>query len=264
MARYSLYRLIDLNYEIIISMNTDNLDQTREKEMERMERLETATVVPIGLRSLVLGANDGIVSIASLVVGVAGANTGISAILLAGLAGVIAGALSMAAGEFVSVSSERDAQKVILEHEKEELKEKPEAETHQLERIYRSKGLSVGTAKKVAEELTAHDALTAHIETESGINLKRLANPWVAAASSAGSFVVGSIIPMLAILLPPAHWRVPVTFAAVIVALAINGSVSARIGGANIGKAALRVVAGGFLAMVITYGVGLLFGVSGI
>lgn len=216
------------------------------------------------LRAAVLGANDGIVSIASLVVGVAGANASLKAILLAGTAGVIAGASSMGAGEFVSVSSERDAQKSMLKHELEEIQDHPEAELHQLARIYETRGLSELTAAQVAKELSAKDAVAAHIEAELGINPKRLANPWVAAASSAGSFMVGSAIPMLAILLPPANLRVPATFAAAIIALAINGSVSAGIGKATIWKAALRVVAGGFLAMIITYGIGLLFGVSGV
>ncbi|MBF6440020.1 VIT1/CCC1 transporter family protein [Nocardia cyriacigeorgica] len=216
------------------------------------------------LRAGVLGANDGIVSTAGLVVGVAAANTATSTIFTAGIAGLSAGAISMAVGEYVSVSTQRDSEKALLAKERRELREEPESELAELTAIYRAKGLSPETARRVAEELTAHDAFTAHAEAELGLNPEELTNPWHAAFSSAVAFTVGALLPLLAILLPPTHLRIPVTFAAVLVALALTGSISARLGGSHRGRAVLRVVLGGALAMAITYGVGQLADVSGI
>ncbi|MBF6456153.1 VIT1/CCC1 transporter family protein [Nocardia cyriacigeorgica] len=216
------------------------------------------------LRAGVLGANDGIVSTAGLVVGVAAANTATSTIFTAGIAGLSAGAISMAVGEYVSVSTQRDSEKALLAEERRELREEPESELAELTAIYRAKGLSPETARRVAEELTAHDAFTAHAEAELGLNPEELTNPWHAAFSSAVAFTVGALLPLLAILLPPTHLRIPVTFAAVLVALALTGSISARLGGSHRGRAVLRVVLGGALAMAITYGVGQLADVSGI
>ncbi|MFB7718026.1 VIT family protein [Nocardia sp. NPDC056100] len=216
------------------------------------------------LRAGVLGANDGIVSTAGLVVGVAAATTESSAILTAGIAGLTAGAISMAAGEYISVSTQRDSEKALLSKERRELAESPEFELAELAQIYEGKGLSTATARQVAEELTAHDAFRAHAEAELGLDPTELTNPWHAAISSAVSFTLGAILPLLAILLPPVSWRIPVTFAAVLVALAITGSVSARLGGGNPRRAVLRVVFGGALAMAVTYGIGQLAGVSGI
>lgn len=216
------------------------------------------------LRAAVLGANDGIVSIAGLVVGVAGATQSKGVILTAGLAGVVAGALSMAAGEYVSVSSQRDAERALLEREKADLEADPDGELEELALIYEAKGLSRPTAVRAAEELTSHDAFLAHAEAEHGISPHDLVNPWHAAMASAAAFVTGAIIPMVFILVPPASWRIGVTFAGVVLALALTGAVSAHAGGARKRHAVLRVVVGGALAMVITYGIGRLAGVSGI
>ncbi|MCP2300293.1 Predicted Fe2+/Mn2+ transporter, VIT1/CCC1 family [Nocardia amikacinitolerans] len=216
------------------------------------------------LRAGVLGANDGIVSTAGLVVGVAAATTTTSAIFTAGIAGVSAGALSMAVGEYVSVSTQRDSERALLAKERRELTDEPEYELAELTDIYRAKGLTPETARKVAEELTAYDAFTAHAEAELGLNPRELTNPWQAALSSAIAFTLGALLPLLAILLPPVTARIPVTVAAVLVALALTGSVSARLGGSDPRRAVLRVVLGGALAMLVTYGIGQLADVAGI
>ncbi|HEX5456649.1 MAG TPA: VIT family protein [Candidatus Saccharimonadales bacterium] len=214
------------------------------------------------LRAAVLGANDGIVSIAGLVVGVASATENKGVILTAGLAGVIAGAMSMAAGEYVSVSSQRDSERALLEKEKYELKHFPAEELIELENIYKKKGLSPKTAKLVAKELTEHDPFRAHVEVELGINPDELTNPWHAAYASAAAFTIGAAIPMSIILIPPADSRILATFISVIIALMITGYLSARVGGAKIGRAMARVVCGGALAMIITYFIGRLFNVN--
>lgn len=214
------------------------------------------------LRAGVLGANDGIVSVAGIVVGVAGATTARGPIFLAGLAGLVAGAVSMALGEYVSVSSQRDTELALLDKEKNELREEPQDELAELTAIYQSKGLKPETARAVALELTAHDALSAHLEAELGIDPDELTNPWQAAGASALSFLLGALLPLVAILLPPPTWRVPVTVAAVLTALAITGSISARLGGAAPRRALPRVVIGGALALAVTYGVGHLFGAA--
>ncbi|MEV0032902.1 VIT family protein [Nocardia sp. NPDC050793] len=216
------------------------------------------------LRAGVLGANDGIVSTAGLVVGVAAATTTTSAIFTAGIAGLSAGALSMAVGEYVSVSTQRDSERALLAKERRELAEVPDYELAELTDIYRAKGLSPDTARKVAEELTAHDAFTAHAEAELGLNPRALTNPWQAAFSSAIAFTLGALLPLLAILLPPVTARIPVTVAAVLLALALTGSISARLGGSDPVRAVLRVVLGGALAMLVTYGIGQLADVAGI
>lgn len=212
------------------------------------------------LRAAVLGANDGIVSVAGIVVGVAGATAQRGPIFTAGLAAVVAGAISMALGEFVSVSSQRDSEKAQLATERYELRQIPEAELAELTAIYEGRGLSPQTAAQVARELTAHDALTAHARAELNIDPGELANPWQAAAASAASFIVGALLPLVAILLPPNAWRVPVTFIAVLVALALTGALGARIGGGSVWRALLRVVLGGACGLAFTYGIGHLFG----
>lgn len=214
------------------------------------------------LRAAVLGANDGIVSIAGLVVGVASATDSRNIIVTAGLAGLIAGAVSMAAGEYVSVSSQRDSEKALLAMEKYELKNFPEEELAELENIYKNKGLSAETAKQVAEELTRHDPFRAHVEAELGINPDELTNPWHAAIASAAAFTAGATIPLIAILLPPEPTRIWVTFISVVFALTVTGYLSALVGRAKPGKAVSRVVAGGVLAMITTYLIGSLFGIS--
>lgn len=216
------------------------------------------------LRAGVLGANDGIVSTAGIVVGVAGATTSTATILTAGLAGMFAGAMSMAVGEYVSVSTQRDTERALLDLERRELAEMPEAELAELAQIYRAKGLSKGLAERVAKELTRHDALGAHAEAELGIDPDELTSPWRAAFASFVAFMVGAVLPLLAIVLLPGVTRIPGTFLAVIGALALTGSVSARLGRAPRGGAVWRNVVGGALAMAVTYGVGTLLGFSGL
>ena len=216
------------------------------------------------LRAGVLGANDGIVSVAAIVVGVAGATSSLAPIFVAGAAGLVGGAISMALGEYVSVSSQRDSQRALIVKERQELATLPDEELLELAAIYESKGLSADTAAKVAAELTAHDALSAHLEAELGINEEDVVSPWQAAGASALAFFIGALLPMLAILLPPAAARVPVTFAAVLVALALTGAVSARIGGSPWVRPTVRVVVGGAIALAATFLIGTLLGTTGI
>ena len=214
------------------------------------------------LRAAVLGANDGIVSTAGIVVGVAAATVERAPILTAGSAGLVAGAVSMALGEYVSVSTQRDTEKALLHKERQELRDDPAAELDELAALYEAKGLSAATARNVAEELTDHNPLLAHAEVELGIDPEELTNPWQASSSSAVSFAVGAFLPLVAILAPPAAWRIPVTVAAVLVALVITGAVSAGLGGAPKGRAILRNVIGGGLALSITYVIGHLVGAA--
>ncbi len=216
------------------------------------------------IRASVLGANDGIVSIAGLVLGVAGATNSTTAIITAGIAGIIAGAISMAAGEYVSVSSSRDTERALLKRERYELENFPDEELEELTQIYQDKGLSRKTAQVVAKELTEHDVFAAHAHAELNIDPNNLTNPWQAAIASAISFLGGAIIPLFAIALPPASIRVPVAFISVVVTLALTGVISAKVGGAGKTNAVIRVIAGGVLAMVVTYSIGRLFNVSGI
>lgn len=212
------------------------------------------------LRAAVLGANDGIVSTAGIVIGVAGATSDAFTILAAGIAGLTAGALSMAVGEYVSVSAQRDTERALLDTERRELAEMPEQELAELAGLYEGKGLEPGLALEVARQLHAHDALAAHAETELGIDPDDLTNPWVAAISSAISFTVGSALPLLAIVLAPAEAKVPVTVVAVVAALVLTGFLSARAGGTSTVRAILRNVGGGLLAMGVTYWIGRLVG----
>ncbi|MCV7353709.1 VIT1/CCC1 transporter family protein [Mycobacterium parmense] len=214
------------------------------------------------LRAGVLGANDGIVSTAGIVVGVAAATVQRAPILTAGSAGLVAGAVSMALGEYVSVSTQRDTEKALLRKERQELRDDPAAELDELAALYEAKGLTAATARTVAEELTDHNPLLAHAEVELGINPEELTNPWQAAMSSALSFAVGALLPLIAILAPPTEWRVPVTVVAVLAALVMTGAVSARLGGAPQGGAVARNVVGGGLALGITYVIGHLVGAA--
>lgn len=216
------------------------------------------------LRASVLGANDGIVSIAGLVLGVAGATDSPTVILTAGIAGIVAGAISMAAGEYVSVSSSRDTEMALLQKERSELKNFPERELKELALIYRQKGLTQKTSEIVAEELSKKDVFAAHAHAELNIDPNNLTNPLHAAFASAAAFLAGAMIPLIAIIISPASIKVPITFVSVIVALAITGILSAKAGGANIAKATIRVIFGGALAMTITYYIGKLLSVSGI
>ncbi|SES36363.1 Predicted Fe2+/Mn2+ transporter, VIT1/CCC1 family [Lentzea xinjiangensis] len=214
------------------------------------------------LRAGVLGANDGIVSTASLVVGVAGATTDRTQILVAGLAGLFAGAMSMASGEYVSVSSQRDAERALLARERRELADAPEEELEELKEIYEDKGLDEATAGEVARQLTEHDALAAHAEAELHIDPDGLTDPWGAAVASFLSFTAGALLPLAAIAFTPTGLRVPVTVAAAILTLALTGFVSAKLSGANRRRAMIRNVAGGLVAMGVTYAIGSLVGQS--
>lgn len=216
------------------------------------------------LRAAVLGANDGLVSVSSVVVGVAGASNTTSFIMTAGVAALVAGALSMAVGEYVSVSSQRDSERALLEKERQELIDSPEAELQELTTIYEKKGLSKATAEVVAKELTAHDAFGAHVDAELGINPDELTNPWHAAYASALAFFCGGIVPLIVIVLLPSSVRIFLTFVAVFFALIVIGVLSAKAGKANKTTATIRVVIGGILAMIVTFGIGKIFGVVGI
>ncbi|NJP48163.1 VIT1/CCC1 transporter family protein [Actinacidiphila epipremni] len=216
------------------------------------------------LRAAVLGANDGIVSTAGLVVGVAGATSSRSALLTAGLAGLLAGSLSMAAGEYVSVSTQRDSEQAALALEREELATTPQAELDELTGLLGDLGITHDLAREVAVQLTARDALGAHARVELGIDPDELANPWHAAWASFVSFTAGSLLPLLAIVLPPHAWRLPVTVVSVLIALTGCGWASARLGSAPVRPAVLRNAAGGAVAMAVTYAVGLLLGAAGV
>ncbi|MDQ6642569.1 MAG: VIT family protein [Actinomycetota bacterium] len=212
------------------------------------------------LRAAVLGANDGIVSVAGIVMGVAGATSQNAAIFVAGVAGLVAGALSMAAGEYVSVSTQRDTERALLNKERRELEEDPEEELAELAGIYRGKGLTEELALQVATQLTAHDALGAHAEAELGIDPDDLTSPWHAALASMGAFTLGALLPLLTITLVTQSARVWVTVAAVVAALALTGWASAYSGDAPRGRAIARNVVGGLLAMLVTYLIGGLVG----
>ncbi|MFN8023391.1 MAG: VIT family protein [Acidimicrobiales bacterium] len=212
------------------------------------------------LRAAVLGANDGLISTASLMVGVAAADSGRTAILVAGVAGLTAGSLSMAAGEYVSVSSQRDTERADLERERRELETEPQAERDELVRIYRDRGLSEGLAEQVADELSALDRLQVHARDELGFDPDDLANPAQAATVSALSFVVGAVVPILVVAASSSGLRVPLTMLVTLVGLVSLGALGAGIGGAPKGRAAVRVLVGGALALAISLAIGRLTG----
>ena len=211
------------------------------------------------LRAGVLGANDGIVSTAGLVIGVAAAGTSTSALAAAGIAALAAGAVSMALGEYVSVSAQRDTEQVLVQKERWELSNMPDAEHQELVGILRGKGLSEETAERAATEMAEHDALGAHLDLELGMDPDELTNPWVAALSSAVSFMIGAVLPLVAVLLAPQGW---VTVVSTLLALTITGTISARFSQARRGRSIARLVIGGGVALVVTYLVGALFGVQ--
>ncbi|MEE4023924.1 VIT family protein [Gordonia sp. PKS22-38] len=214
------------------------------------------------LRAGVLGANDGIVSTAGIVVGVAAATADRGAIFTAGVAGLAAGAVSMALGEYVSVSTQRDSEETLLATERRELAEQPDEEFDELVGLYEAKGLSHETACRVAAELTENDAFEAHAEVELGIDPHELTSPWQAALSSAISFTVGALLPLIAILVPAPSWRIPVAFVAVLLALALTGATGATLGGSRPWRPMVRVVIGGALAMIVTFAIGRLVGTT--
>ncbi len=214
------------------------------------------------LRSAVLGANDGIVSVSSIILGVVGATDSRHTIFIAGLAGLVAGAFSMAVGEYVSVSSQRDTERAYIAREKRRLRDDAAHELDGLAHVYMQKGVSKATARLVAQELTKKDALKAHLETELNLNEEDLNNPTQAAVASMISFTVGGLIPLVAVMVASAHTRIAITFVAVLVALTVTGYASATVGGASRRRAILRVVIGGALAMALTYLVGRIFGTT--
>lgn len=214
------------------------------------------------LRAAVLGANDGIVSTAGIVMGVAGATSDRTALLIAGVAGLVAGAMSMGTGEYVSVSTQRDSEKSILRLEAEELEAMPETEERELALMYEEKGLDAVLAQQVAAQLTAHDALAAHADIEFGIDPDELTNPWHAAWASMLSFTLGALLPLLCVVLVPASARIVVTVLAVVLALVLTGFLSARLSLSPRLRAVARNVAGGLLAMGVTYLIGSLVGIG--
>ena len=214
------------------------------------------------LRAGVLGANDGIVSTSGLVMGVAGATTDSGAILIAGVAGLVAGSISMAGGEYTSVSAQKDSEKAALQKERLELAADPEGELRELAWFYEQKGMSLELATKVAEELTAKDALKAHAEAELGIDSEQHASPGQAALASFIAFAGGSLLPLLAVTGPWIEYRIPVTVSAVVASLAITGYVGAKIGGAKSSAAIIRNVVVSLLTMGITYAIGQLVGTT--
>jgi len=216
------------------------------------------------LRAAVLGADDGIVSTASLMIGVAATSAGLSAILIAGLAGLVAGALSMAAGEYVSVSSQRDTEQANIAQEKRELAADPKDELRELALIYEKRGLDPVLALEVAKQLSRHNVLEAHVRDELGMNEFTLARPFQAAVVSAGSFGLAALLPLAALLLAPAAYRIPAIAVAALVSLGLLGVVGAHFAQAKKQRAALRVLAGGGLAMAVSALVGRLLGVMGI
>ncbi|CAA9288516.1 MAG: Nodulin-related protein CC_0717 [uncultured Friedmanniella sp.] len=215
-----------------------------------------------GLRAAVLGANDGIVSVAAIAVGVAGATPALGPVLTAGAAGLVGGAVSMALGEYVSVSSQRDSERALIAKERAELESMPEAELDELTAIYRARGLSAETARRVAVELTEQDALGAHLDAELNIDPHDLVSPWRAASASAAAFVVGALLPLLAVVLLPQDARITGTAVAVLVALAGTGAAGAWLGHSPLLRPTLRVVVGGALALTATFAIGRLLGTT--
>ncbi len=212
------------------------------------------------LRAAVLGANDGIISTASLIVGVASAAADAESILVAGVAGLVGGAMSMAAGEYVSVSSQSDTERADLAREKPELKRDPASETEELARIYVRRGLELPLARQVARQLMAKDALGAHARDELGLSDISTARPVQAAMASAASFSVGAAAPLALVLFSPSNWLVPLVFACSLLFLAALGIIGARVGGAGILRPTIRVMFWGALAMAVTAGIGAALG----
>ncbi len=214
------------------------------------------------LRAAVLGANDGLISTASLIVGVAASAADMHAILIAGIAGLVAGAMSMAAGEYVSVSSQADSENADLERERRELIEQPECELQELQHIFMERGLEEDTALDVAKQLTAHDALAAHAREELGISEITIARPLQAAITSAITFAIGAALPLASVLFIPTHFLIHSVVLSTILCLMLLGALGAIAGGANIAKAMARVTFWGIIAMAATALIGYLFGVS--
>jgi len=214
------------------------------------------------LRAGVLGGNDGIVSVAAIAVRVAGAMPQLEPILTASVAGLVGGAISMALGEYVSVSSQRDSERALIAKEEAELATMPHEELTELTQLYQDKGLTPQTARQVAKELTANDALAAHLDAELNIDQQDIVSPWRAAYASAIAFLIGGLLPILAIIVFPAAMRVPATFAAVLIALAITGAAGGYLGGSPLLRPTVRVVLGGAIALATTFLIGRLLGTT--
>jgi VIT1/CCC1 family predicted Fe2+/Mn2+ transporter len=236
---------------------------TRRANRRSLQHRETHRSERAGwLRAAVLGSDDAIVSTASITIGVAASAASKAAILVAGIAGLVAGAMSMAVGEYVSVSSQADSERADVEREKRELAEEPQAELNELAMIYVKRGLERELAMKVAEQLSAHDRLTAHVRDELGLEPTSLARPMQAAWTSAVSFASSGLVPIAALFVAPAAFRIPAIAAMSLGSLAALGALGGHLGGAPVGRAALRVTLGGALAMAITAAVGRIFGVA--
>jgi VIT1/CCC1 family predicted Fe2+/Mn2+ transporter len=214
------------------------------------------------LRAAVLGANDGIVSVSSLIVGVAAADASQPAVVIAGVAGLTAGAMSMAAGEYVSVSSQSDVEQADIAREAKALRDYPDAEREELAALYEERGLSAETAALVAAELSEKDALAAHVRDELGLSDVNSANPWQAAFTSAVTFSIAAAVPLIAAIVAPIGSIIPVVLIVTVFALAVLGALGAIAGAAPVARASARVVVWGVCAMAVTAGVGWLFGVS--
>lgn len=235
----------------------------KNKQITRTSQMETHRSGRVGwLRAAVLGSDDAIVSTASLMIGVAASAAPKEAILVAGVAGLVAGAMSMAVGEYVSVSSQRDAERADIQLEKKELRSQPESELRELAMIYIKRGIQKDLAMKVAKQLSAHDRLGAHMLDELGIKKTSIARPIQAAWVSAVSFATFAMIPILALLVSPAVLEIPMIAALSLASLAALGALGGRLGGAAIGRASLRVTLGGALAMTVTAVIGRIVGVS--
>jgi VIT1/CCC1 family predicted Fe2+/Mn2+ transporter len=246
--------MIWLNY-YFADMNTKPVLYINQPELHRSGRIGW-------LRAAVLGADDAIVSTASLMIGVAAAAASNKVILVAGVAGLVAGSMSMAVGEYVSVSSQRDAEQADIGLETHELASEPEAELQELALIYVKRGLDKELAMKVAEQLSAHDRLGAHMRDELGIDQESLARPLQAAWISAASFASFAVVPIVALLIAPVAMRIPMIAAFSLASLAVLGAFGGHLGGAPLGRAALRVTIGGALAMLVTALIGKILGVS--
>lgn len=212
------------------------------------------------LRAAVLGANDGIVSTASLVLGVAAAGTNSKGILIAGIAGLVAGAMSMAAGEYVSVSTQRDLELAELERQRSDLQKDPERELQVLARLFEQRGVTPGIAMEVSRQMSAKDALSVHARAELGIDPESVTSPWAAALASLVAFTFGGLVPLVPVVIVPPDLGVPVAGIAVLIALGLTGGIAARLGQMPAVSSIARNVTGGVLAVAITYGIGMLAG----
>lgn len=230
----------------------------RTLEAERTSRSDRVN----RLRAGVLGANDGIVSVAGLAVGVAGATTDTAWLIVAGLASLIAGALSMAMGEYVSVSTQRDTDRALIARTRADLAAQPEIEHRHLMDALTESGIPEDVVGPVTDSLERHDALAAHTRFRHGVEDDAVVSPWAAAVTSLISFSIGGIIPLIAILTSPVALRLPITMAAVVLALALLGVVSARLGQAEARRATIRTIVGGMLALLVTYGIGAMLGIA--